>query len=87
MIKSPPAYPLDHVSVLVSVQDSGRPLYQGTTFPLLRPGLWLTAAHCVHGWQGPDTLALVRTRLGHVGIDGITRVEVTPTLTRCRFPR
>jgi len=80
MIESLPAYPLDYVSVLVSVQDCGRPLYQGTAFPFLRPGRWLTAAHCVHDWRGPDTLALIQTRPGNVGIDSITRVETHPEL-------
>lgn len=98
MIESLPAYPLDYVSVLVSVQDCGRPLYQGTAFPFLRPGRWLTAAHCVHDWRGPDTLALIQTRPGNVGIDSITRVEThpeldlgefsrRPALPRSRFPR
>jgi hypothetical protein len=80
MIEQPSEYPLDHVSVLVSIRDSGRPLYQGTAFPFLRSGLWLTAAHCVHNWLGPDTLALVRTGPGHARVDRVTSVESHPDL-------
>lgn len=80
MIEQPSEYPLDHVSVLVSVRDSGRPRCQGTAFPFLRSDLWLTAAHCVHNWRGPDTLALVRTGPGHTGVDGVTSVETHPDL-------
>jgi hypothetical protein len=80
MIEQPSAYPLDHVSVLVSIRDSGRRLYQGTAFPFLRSGLWLTAAHCVCNWRGPNTLALVRTGPEHAGVDSVTSVATHPDL-------
>lgn len=80
MIESQPVYPLDFVSVLVEAQNDGRPLYRGTAFPFLQPGLWVTAAHCVRGWRGTDTLGLIRTRPGSIGIDGITRVDIHPEL-------
>lgn len=80
MIEPRPAYPLDYVSVLVSVQEGDRPLYRGTAFPFLRPGLWVTAAHCVRDARGRDALRLLQINPGSFGTDGITRVSIHPEL-------
>lgn len=73
-------YPLDDVSVLVSVTDGGRPRYQGTAFPFLRLGLWVTAAHCVHNWRGPGTLGLLSSMATPPRLDGIRNFRRHPTL-------
>lgn len=71
--------PLDHVSVLVTVSDSGAIRYRGTAFPIGGHGAWLTAKHCVTA-EGQETFGLVSTTFDPRVVGTVREVVKHPEL-------
>lgn len=72
-----PRYPLDDVSVLVSVTDDGRSRFRGTAFPVSTLGMWMTAGHCVTE-DASEGLALFAA--GQLRLDAVKEVFRHPDL-------
>lgn len=66
--------------MLVSSPDLGRPRYQGTAFPFLHPGVWVTAGHCVRQGCEPESLALLSTPPAGRAFYEVKKIRPHPTL-------